>query len=255
MITLKKITQQSQQRRLAVQIGNIQPPPLQSSQSGFTIIDSLIAVVVAAILMSAIAPVITLSVANRVQSRRVELATQAAKAYVDGVRSGEIAAPLHMVRLDEVNSNKNFISQRTTFAQEAPPSTVGGLYCPETTRDYPYCSNISSSSLYCFDLDGDGCSSNSFKDFVIQAFRSVAPNSRNADTYVLGVRVYRADAFSDGTSLVKSDSEAKRTQATFTGGLGDRKAPLVETTTEIVTNKAKLRDLCDRLGGCTEGEE
>jgi len=62
----------------------------QSSQSGFTIVESLMAVVVA-VLMTAIAPC-GLVGCNQVQSKRVELATQAAKTYVDGLRGGAIAA-------------------------------------------------------------------------------------------------------------------------------------------------------------------
>ncbi len=64
-------------------------------QSGFTIVESLMAIVVVGILLTVIAPVITLSVATRVQARRVELATQAVKTYIDGIRTGAIAAPSH----------------------------------------------------------------------------------------------------------------------------------------------------------------
>jgi type II secretory pathway pseudopilin PulG len=39
--------------------------------------------------MVGIAPVLVLSVATRVQARRVELGTQAARTYIDGVRSGK----------------------------------------------------------------------------------------------------------------------------------------------------------------------
>lgn len=230
--------------------GNYRFSP-QSSQSGFTIVECLVAMVVVSILMAAIAPVIALSVGNRVQARRVELATQAAKTYVDGVRTGAIAPPSHIVVLNEVDRNKNFTFQRTRFSGEAPPLTATGLSCATTQADYPYCSPTPTSSLYCIDLDGDGCSSNSFRDLIVQAFRSVTPSSTDANKgYLLGVRVYRADAFSDSTPLIISDPENKRTQASFTGGLGNRKAPLVEMTTEIVSKKATFKDFCDRLGGC-----
>ncbi len=185
------------------------------------------------------------------------MATQAARTYIDGVRSGAIAAPSHTITLNEVtinaiNSTKQFTPQRSAFAGVAAPTSSGSLNCTAASiADYPYCPNDSISSLYCIDLDSDGCSSNGVKDMVVQAFRSVTSNSVDADKgYVLGVRVYRADAFSDSTPLVKSDSENKRTQATFTGGLGNRKAPLVEMTTEISTEQTRFRDFCDRLGGC-----
>ena len=247
MIAQKKITEQSQKGSLVVQLGKIQPPSLTSSQSGFTIMECLMAVVVVSVLMAAIAPVIALAVSTRVQSRRVELATQAARAYIDGVTSGAINAPNHTVTLDEVNSTtKAFESKRSDFSAVAAP-TGGSLSCADTVTTYPYCSNPSNTSLYCFDFDRNGCSSNSNQDLIVQAFRSVNSTSTDATRgYLLGVRVYRANGFSDSSPLTKG-----KKQATFTGGLGDRKAPLVELTTEIVSGTTTLQNLCDRLGGCT----
>lgn len=219
----------------------------QQRQSGFTIMESLIAIVIVSVLMTVIAPVIVLSVGNRVQARRVELATQAAKTYIDGIAAGLIESPRHIVTLDELDDNKNFISQRFTFVGVAPPAT-GGLSC-QTTVGNSYCWNAFTSSLYCVDLDGNGCSSDSVQDLVIQAFRSATPTATDADKgYLLGIRVYRADGFSDRTPLVKSDPEEKRTQMTFTSGPGNLKAPLVEMSTEIIPEQATFRDFCDRLG-------
>lgn len=228
---------------------------------GFTLVETLIAMLVVSIMMTAIAPVIILAVGNRVQARRVESATQAVRAYVNGIISGSIESPKHVVELDEVDEGdkqKNFTSKRAVFAGVDPPSTVGGLSCLSTEGN-SYCWNTPTSSLYCVDLDSDGCSSNSVNDLVVQAFRSVTSSSTrnvtsgsNVDdkSYLLGLRIYRADAFSDNIPLVKSDPEKKRVQMTFSGGVGDRQAPLMETTTEIVTDKATLQDFCDRLGGC-----
>lgn len=228
------------------------------SQSGFTIIESLVAIAVVGILMTAIAPVIVLSVGNRVQARRVELATQAARSYVNNVRGRTIEAPQHSFLLNEISTTipNQFNPQRIAFASVAAP-TAGNLNCTAAqTSAYPYCQNDARASLYCFDLDGDGCSSTSLKDMIVQAFRSDTPRGVRSTTnntdkgYLLGIRVYRADAFSDANSLVKSSPDSKRTQAAFTGGLGDRKAPLIEMTTEISTEQTKFQDYCDRLGGC-----
>jgi prepilin-type N-terminal cleavage/methylation domain-containing protein len=75
-------------------------PP--ETQSGFTIIECLLGIILVSILLTAIAPVIALSVATRVQARRVEQATQAAKSYIDGVRAGKIPSPAYTVTLNEV---------------------------------------------------------------------------------------------------------------------------------------------------------
>jgi prepilin-type N-terminal cleavage/methylation domain-containing protein len=244
-----------------------------SDQSGFTLIESLLAIIVVAVLLTAVTPMLVFSVGTRLQARRVELATQAARAYVDGVRSGAIAAPKHIVVLSEVinpTTTRDFSSQRSALADAAPPPSASGLTCPNTTTGYPYCSNSATApySLYCIDNDGDGqCTDRSPKDFVVQAFRSVTATPANATEeqaqidkgYLLGVRVYRADAFRDATALMSSAgctgavstcTNNQKKQGTVTGGLGQRKAPLVVLTTEIVTDVTKFRDLCDRFGGC-----
>jgi prepilin-type N-terminal cleavage/methylation domain-containing protein len=224
----------------------------QSSQSGFTIIESLVAVMVATILMAAIAPVITLSVATRVQARRVELGAQSARAYIDGVRSGAISPPKHVIYLNEVNSAKDFTPKRDDFAAVAAPSSTLPS-CTTTTTGYRYCTDTTTSSLYCIDRDGGGCSNNSFQDLVVQSFRTTTNSSTTARDdadkgYVLGVRVYRADGF-NGTALrtMKANNAKQRT---FTGGAGDRKTPIVEITTEVASKKTKFQDYCTRFGGC-----
>ncbi len=204
----------------------------QSSESGLTIIECLVAMLIVSILMAAIAPVVALSVATRVQARRVERATQAARAYIDGVSAGTIAAPAQTASVPLATN-------------VAAPTSSGSLTCTTSTTGYPYCSNTSASSLYCFDFDGGGCSASSPQDLIVQAFRT-----NQNQNYLLGLRVYIADGFSNTTSLVKSDSTNKRTQATFTGGIGNYKAPLVEMATEISTDQPSLSALCTRLGGC-----
>ncbi len=249
MIASKKI-QQNQREGLAVQVSKIQQSFLQSSQSGFTLIESLMAVVMVSVLMTALSPVIVLSVATRVQARRVELATQAARAYIDGVRTGTIAAPSNTITLNEVSKN-TFVSQRSVFAQASVPTSTGSSPCP-TTAGNQYCQNSSATtpSLYCIDIDGNGCGSTSYKNLVVQAFRSVNPTSTDQNQgYILGVRVYRLDAFSDSSSL-KNTYMTNNQQATFMGSLGDRKAPLLEMTTEIAMSQTNYGYFCSRFGGC-----
>ncbi|NES68106.1 MAG: type II secretion system protein, partial [Okeania sp. SIO2D1] len=73
---------------------NKQLQKLQTNiNAGYTIMEGLVAMIMVAFLMSAVAPVIALSVGTRVQARRVELATQAARSYIDGLRAGSIPAP------------------------------------------------------------------------------------------------------------------------------------------------------------------
>ncbi|QLE57199.1 hormogonium polysaccharide secretion pseudopilin HpsB [Nostoc sp. TCL26-01] len=226
-----------------------------SSEQGFTIVESLVAIIVVGILLVAIAPVLSLSVATRVQSRRVELATQAARSYIDAVRAKKIDSPTAST------------ADISTFAA---PTPSGSFSCNTNS----YCTNTSTSplntptNLYCIDFDNlpvstasppdpPKCEHTSSTDMVIQAFRyNSVSGSTASNGYILGVRVYRADAFKSSISLRASkdynDSQSLtlKKQAIFTAGIGQRITPLVEMTTEISDTVPKYSDLCARVGGC-----
>jgi prepilin-type N-terminal cleavage/methylation domain-containing protein len=215
-------------------------PPSKPNQAGFTVIESLMAIIVVSILMIGLSPVIVLSVATRVQARRVERATQAARTYIDGLQAGTIDLPEHTVTVADAKDKRPFAGIG------APNSTVNLSSCSGNT----YCQNTTSESLYCIDFDDDGgCTSDSPIDMIVQAYRSVPSGTVTSpeNSYFLGVRVYRADAFSGGRTLT-----AGTQKATFTGGTGlsSSEAPLVEMTTEVNASEVNYQNLCDRLGGC-----
>jgi prepilin-type N-terminal cleavage/methylation domain-containing protein len=192
----------------------------QPRDGGYTIIESLVAMIVVSVLMIAIAPVMAFSVATRVQARRVELATQAARAYIDALRTGAI-------KPDKVE----------WFPAKAPATTA-----PADVAN-----------LYCVSLDGNNVcdASNRNTDFRVQGVRqSVSANNLEAKKagYALTVRVYRADATGSLTATGQSIVGA---------GLGNPKAPLVVMDTEIPPapegGASPYRSLCDRLRVGTTG--
>ncbi|NES19880.1 MAG: type II secretion system protein [Symploca sp. SIO3E6] len=193
----------------------------QPNQSGFTIIESLVAIIVISILMLGLSPVIFLSVAARVQSRRVERGTEVARTYIDGVRSGAIPA---------TNVVVGAATDRTLEAGPVPTALN-----PVDWSD--------PGGLYCVDLDASGgCEAGSMNDMVVQGFRTPGDADRG---YLLGVRVYRAHAFSGGEPLQKG-----QTQSSFSGTLGNSKVPVVEMTTEIPPSGAfqdNFSEWCARL--------
>ena len=191
----------------------------QSRDGGYTIIESLVAMIVVSVLMIAIAPVMAFSVATRVQARRMELATQAARAYIDALRTGAIrptgSTPASQPGFPTFNSELN---------PPAPQSVTG---------------------LYCYNLDENPVCTGS-KEFYVQGVHNAAPPLIPTEAgYSLTVRVYRADA------ALPLQTEQ---QSVANSGLGNPNAPLVVMKTEIPpTTKGSTsayRSLCARTGGC-----
>jgi prepilin-type N-terminal cleavage/methylation domain-containing protein len=193
----------------------------QSRDGGYTIIESLVAMIVVSVLMIAIAPVMAFSVATRVQARRVELATQAATTYINALRTGAIKPNPTNPEFPTEDSNAN------PPGIPAAPANLDNLYCVKFE-------------------DTQNCADSS-KNFRVQGVRPPTGTTIPTDTgYALTVRVYRADAV--GTMKTEQQSVAN-------SGLGDPKAPLVVMKTEIPPTtegaSSPYRSLCDRiLNGC-----
>jgi prepilin-type N-terminal cleavage/methylation domain-containing protein len=203
-----------------------------NKDAGFTIMESLIAMVVVSSLMLAISPVLILSASTRVQSRRVELSSQIARSFIDGVRSGRIKAPNPTTSLT-ASASRNITDNTDDYlsASLAAPTSA-------TKKD-----------LYCVQSDGTilppDCSSNQNNLFYIQAGRTSINNSGTNDGYRLAVRVYRKDIDFDKTVLANTNT-TKNTQAVV--GSGNKQAPLVEIIADIANNNTSFTDLCNRLG-------
>jgi type II secretory pathway pseudopilin PulG len=192
-------------------------PP--ATQSGYTILEGLMAVVVVSVMLLAIGPVIAFSVGTRVQAKRVELATQAARSYIDGVKSEAILAPT---------------IKDTNPKEEKVPTDI--------------------TKLYCVDFDGDtNCKTTSPVDMVVQGIAyngcSTDPNSG----YLLDVRVYRANSFdpSNTAGIKQPTAQALLTADSLTtNALGNRSLPMVQMSTEVVpkdTTKISYKSLQDRV--------
>jgi len=209
----------------------------KAQDSGYTIIESLVAMIVVSVLMIAIAPVMAFSVAIRVQARRTELAAMAGRSYIDGLRSGTIASSGGTI--------KGFPTKSTDLAN-AP--------APEKGKQ--------DEALYCVDLGGGGCTTTSNKDFYVQGAwlnkdTSITKDDPTSKGYQLLVRVYRADSFAGGVTL-KAPNDPKVIKQSIVGaGLGDKTMPVVEMGAEIPATGAtpdKLepyKSLCNRLKDAT----
>jgi len=196
----------------------------KSQEAGYTIIESLVAMIVVSVLMIAIAPVMAYSVAIRVQAKRMEMATQAAKTYIEALRSGAI--------------NQGFPIQYTTDNQlenTPPPANINALYCIDKDADQT-------------------CTAGSNQDLVVQGYyfnNSLATTDPTKTGYSLIVRVYRASSFASGVGALKTQKDLNAQQGITTAGLGNLRAPLVEMRTEIGASdrQGAYNNLCTRING------
>ena len=128
--------------------------PPDPKEAGFTIIESLVAILVVSALLTAIAPVIGISAANRVQAKRIEQAANASRAYLDSLRTGESPTP--------PITNKRFASEANTSEIQNSDARViqvnGNNSCVKGNDDYktPYflCERAATYELICADGDG-----------------------------------------------------------------------------------------------------
>jgi prepilin-type N-terminal cleavage/methylation domain-containing protein len=200
----------------------------KSRDGGYTIIESLVAMIVVSVLMIAIAPVMAFSVATRVQARRMELATQAARTYIDALKTGAIKF--------SDTPKKGFPIKASGKLEDAPAPNQG------TQND-----------LYCVDMDGDGCVNTSSKDFYVQGAwlnkdTSISGGDPTSKGYQLLVRVYRADSFAPGVPPLKNPDDPKYKKQSVVYGVGDMRMPVVEMSTEIpASGNPSYKSLYDRL--------
>ncbi|WP_017651770.1 prepilin-type N-terminal cleavage/methylation domain-containing protein [Fortiea contorta] len=185
-----------------------------NSTQGFTIIESLMAIVVITILLVAITPPIFLAVATRVQNQKAEQAMQLAQRQVDEVR----------VLIEKGNyTNDNL----TTILPDGGTGAADAVAAPTSSFT---CSPLTSASACEFDVNNDGRT-----DFFIQKFRTKSATQGGVVVaFNMGVRVYSA--------LANGQSGLETTQASlkFTTEQGSqRKYPLAVIYTPIVRSDIK----------------
>lgn len=220
-----------------------------SLEGGYTIIESLVAMIMVATLMAAVAPVIAFSAGTRVQARRMELATQAARSYIDAVRLGQLEPPGGFVSETEISAS--------ALTQCSPTNSSGN-------PDYCETPLISATlgEFYCVDNDGGGCTPNSLTDMMVHGAIDLKDVPRgdykddiengDSDTrsklgYPLQVRVFRAAAFASSVKLSNEGVPFTVNNAGLATRNGDKERPLFETKTEIAPTENSFQNYLKRL--------
>ncbi|TYQ27160.1 type II secretion system protein [Pseudanabaena sp. UWO311] len=230
---------------------------LEAEETGFTILESLVAAVVVGILIVSIAPMVALSTSARVNARRIDQATQAGRSYIDAVRGGVI----------DVTSFPNTLVASAPNAQDQ--YTFETIVAPTTTSFPPasICNNSLATNVpggkvpgICVDANGNGFSVDDPQDFFIQPMRSgplssvaTASTDLKNQGFWLAIRVYRADALSAsaaGAPRVGTEPECAQSKTPFSS-TGTSRCPIVTMRSQIflpTVNPKNIDDIKKGIG-------
>ncbi|MEM9264212.1 MAG: hypothetical protein AAGA46_01675 [Cyanobacteria bacterium P01_F01_bin.13] len=199
--------------------------PGQPTDSGLTLIEGLVAVVVIGISVAVMSPLVILSVATRVQSQRAEQAFQIAQAEVDRIK---------LIVDRGGNYTLNIAKTPNTIVRTADFDLPGGVTAPtKIAADYA----TVFSSARAIDVDNDGG-----EDYAVQVFRTEGSTvGTRPVAFDLGVRVYRADVIGvPGKTLGVEQASLNMTSGEGQSG----SLPLATLYTSIIKSDTE-RSLCD----------
>ncbi|MFN5397019.1 MAG: prepilin-type N-terminal cleavage/methylation domain-containing protein, partial [Pseudanabaena sp.] len=218
--------------------------------SGFTLLESLVAVAVVSILIVAIAPMVALSTSARVNARRIDQATQAARSYVDAVRGGVIDTTSFPASL--IKNIPNAQNQYTFESVSAPTnstSLTANSSCQAVTNAVLGSTTVLGS---CVDTNGNGFSVDDPQDLFVQPMRSGSTDATilKKQGFWLAVRVYRADALSGSAALRTGMESTCNAGGTAFASTASITCPIVTVRSQILptTNANNLDDIKTGIG-------
>ena len=234
-----------------------------NKESGFTILESLVAAAVVSILIVSIAPMVALSTSARVNARRIDQATQAARSYVDAVRGGVIDTtnfPATLVK-SLPNAQGQYVFEDPVAAANSiqPPKTLtgtgtGAIFDPTKICNNSLAANVDAGKVpgICVDAGGGGFSINDPQDLFIQPMRSGSSTSTELKSqgFWLAVRVYRADALAGSTRLRTGTEASCAGSKTPFSATASITCPIVTVRSQILptTNANNLDDIRKGIG-------
>lgn len=208
-----------------------------NSEEGFSLLESLMAIVVAAVIISFISAPLFLAAGTRIQNRRAEQALQLAQAEVDRVK-----------RLVDANAyTEEAGSYLPTSLPPIGSSKVEDQGAPSGSTTDP--KSISASTGLKVDVNGDGV-----YDFVVQTFRNEGVRQTSSGTprtvgFNMGVRVYAAVV--DGKWGKLDNPPKKAASLKLTTALGSQqRLPLAVMYTSII--RSDTGDSLDNLRKCID---
>jgi prepilin-type N-terminal cleavage/methylation domain-containing protein len=233
----------------------------KTPNSGFTLIESLVAIIIISITVVAISPPIFWAAATRVQNRRAEQALSIAQGSIDEVRAKVERGTYTLKELPNVPTGASGGVRPNPDGPAPTAQWIGGKRCIKENLNTvselsPDKDNYPAVDQYlAVDTDGDSACK---PDFLVQIFRNegicstgpcdaaLPPEQRKPVAFSVGVRVYSAIAQQSSASLLEKE-KARLTGTTGTGQTGFRPlAVLYATVAKSDSSNAlnRYRDLC-----------
>ncbi|MFG6096595.1 hypothetical protein SPB21_15145 [Leptothoe sp. ISB3NOV94-8A] len=198
--------------------------PSQVNDSGLTLIEGLVAIVIIAITTAVMTPMVILAVGTRVQSQRAEQAFQIAQAEVDRIK----------VIVERGGDYTLNIALAPTGVNSVADFDVVPVPAPITINNNNYARNLRAARGISTDDDATD------DEYAVQIFRTEGiTRGTKPVAFDLGVRVYRADVVDGGPLGVE---QARLAVTSGEGQSGSR--PLANIYTSITESDSE-QSLCD----------
>ena len=212
-------------RRLRKLIGVRSKFSFRANDSGLTLLEGLVAIVIIATTSAVMTPMVVLSVGTRVQSQRAEQAFQLAQAEVDRIK---------VIVERGGNYTLNIAKTAPAVVSQADFDDKALVPPPTTIDNAAYATIITAARGISTDDDPA-------PEYAVQIFRTegIERSPNRPVAFDLGVRVYRADVVNGGPLEVE---QARLAITSGEGQSGSR--PLATIYTSIVQSDGE-QSLCD----------
>lgn len=231
----------------------MRPPKRKATEQGVTLMECLVAMMVAAVIVTAISPALLIAFASRVQNYKADQAMKFAQGEIDRVRS--------VIEKGDYSGNwTEQLPPRISPEVGAFNADLNQVGAPQPSQNMGACPqlNVQGSAqptTWCtVDINGDGD-----WDLGVQTFRSNTPSTAYASAgnrpvaFVMGVRVYSKTALTSSPSRLINPPGRKTASLGLTAGeslslpLITRYEPIVRS--DLPTSRAAYCELNWRLAG------
>lgn len=190
------------------------------NESGLTLVECIMALMVIGATGAAIAPMMLVSVATRVQSQKMEQAIELAQSEVDKVR-------VQFEQRANINPSNPVIPEIITVTGNK-------------AFKHPAPTALSAADTRAVDINDDGRN-----DFAVQSF--LVEDADSANNYEMGVRVYDYDAVANNAASLSKEGTARAGITSSTGERLTKPLAVLYTNLSITEEADSLCNLYDYL--------